>query len=491
MPMFGFDEQYAYYGTTPVDNRFILEYLPNATGDAVRVYLYGLVQCYAPDQTMTIEKMARELSLTEEDVLKAYRYWERKGLVRRVADHPPTYKYVNAQQAFNGDACLVDQEYAEFCASLQDLFGDRRIHGGELTRCYEWVEQMDLPADAVLYLIGHMIRLNGKSVAIKTIEKRAMQLADEGVSSLEDAKIILDFDLRVISGSRELLSKMGKRRHPTEAELKLYRTWVTDWQFTDADILAACAEMTSGDPSFKYLGGILGRLYNKRQGAENVAELIEQENAAVQPLKALLATLNDRNAAVNAGTLEEYRRMRELYPDAIILMAGRECAKRGANFSGVLSTLKNWKNNNLSTAEDVRAYMQRVDDLNDFLLMLYDVLGVSVKPNASDRRLAALWLEDYELDMTFVTQCAAFAIGKDKPIPYLAAMLDAFHQKGITSIEAARQEREAFQQRAAASVPARTGKIVGEQQYAQREYTHSEDAMDAMMKKWQEENGDA
>ncbi len=45
MPMFGFDEQYAYYGVTPVDNQFILEYLPNATGDAVRVYLYGLMQC--------------------------------------------------------------------------------------------------------------------------------------------------------------------------------------------------------------------------------------------------------------------------------------------------------------------------------------------------------------------------------------------------------------------------------------------------------------
>ena len=37
MSMFGFDEQYAYYGVTPVDNQFILEYLPNATGDAVRV----------------------------------------------------------------------------------------------------------------------------------------------------------------------------------------------------------------------------------------------------------------------------------------------------------------------------------------------------------------------------------------------------------------------------------------------------------------------
>ena len=41
MPMFAFDEQYAYHGVTPVDNQFILEYLPNATGDAVRAVEAG------------------------------------------------------------------------------------------------------------------------------------------------------------------------------------------------------------------------------------------------------------------------------------------------------------------------------------------------------------------------------------------------------------------------------------------------------------------
>ena len=74
MAMFGFDEQYAYYGVTPVDNQFILEYLPAATGDAVRVYLYGLMQCHHPEQTMTLPQMARELALSEEAVMSAYRY---------------------------------------------------------------------------------------------------------------------------------------------------------------------------------------------------------------------------------------------------------------------------------------------------------------------------------------------------------------------------------------------------------------------------------
>ena len=84
MPMFGFDERYPFFDVTPVDNQFILEYLPTATGDAVRVYLYGLMQCYHPEAAMTLEQMARELGMEPEAVQAAFRHWERKGLVRRV-----------------------------------------------------------------------------------------------------------------------------------------------------------------------------------------------------------------------------------------------------------------------------------------------------------------------------------------------------------------------------------------------------------------------
>ena len=42
MAMFSFDEQAALFDVTPLPNQFILNYLPEASGDAVRVYLFGL-----------------------------------------------------------------------------------------------------------------------------------------------------------------------------------------------------------------------------------------------------------------------------------------------------------------------------------------------------------------------------------------------------------------------------------------------------------------
>lgn len=495
MPMFGFDEQYAYYGVTPVDNQFILEYLPNATGDAVRVYLYGLMQCYHPQQAATIAQMARELSLTEEAILTAYRHWERKGLVRRVADNPPAFRYVSIRQlTMTGGAVPVDHEYEAFATAVYGLFGnDRRLHGAEMSRCYEWVEEMGIPAEVVVYLIREMIAQHGKTVAIKTIEKRAAMLAEEEVKTVEDAEVVLNRDKAVWDGSRAVIRRFGKRRAPSEDEQAMYRTWHVDWGFSQEDILAACAETVKGEPTFAYLGGILSRL-RAQQKTTGVEAVLREEKDAAAPLKALLKVMKLQNVTINEGTLAVYADMRALYPDNIILMAGKECAKRGADFEGVMTTLKNWKRNGLETAADVTRYMKQVDDANDFLLMLYEVMGVSVKPNAADRKLAKKWLAEYAFDMAFVTQCAAWAVGKEKPMAYLDAVLTRFREHGITSMDAAMKEREAHQQAQAkqpAQIPARGTKTVEQQQYTQREYTHTEDAMDAMMRKWQEENGDA
>ena len=506
MPMFGFDEQYPLFDVTPVDNQFILEYMPTATGDAVRVYLYGLMQCYHPEAAMSLEQMARELGLETDAVLAAYRHWERKGLVRRVSDHPPTYRYISVKQAcFMGGEVPVDEDYEAFASAVYTVFGnDRRLHGKEISQIYEWVEDLHLPQEAVLALLRHMVATNGKNVAIKTIEKRALQLLEEGVQSAGDAIAVLERDQQAVDGAKAVIRRMGKRRNPSEDELDLYRKWTLDWRFTREDVLAACVELTKGDPNFRYLDGILNRLHLKRTETgrmQGVAETIAEEKDAAAPLKALLTVLSLPATAVNAGTLRVYEEMRALYPDPIILMAGRECSRHGVTtLDDVMNTLQNWKRNSLHSAEEIRRYMQKIDEQNEFLAAVYELTGMrNSRPNAADRRLAGRWLDEWGFSVEFVIHCTTYAAGKERPMAYLDRMLEAFRGKGIFTPEAADRERESFQKAQAArpeenrpAAPAQRGpRTVEQQQYTQREYTHSDAAVDAMMQAWQEEKGNA
>lgn len=83
MAFCSFDDSAALFDATPVENMFITEYMLRAPGDFVKVYLYGLMLCYHRSERMSLASMARDLDVTQEDIERAYRYWEREGLVRR------------------------------------------------------------------------------------------------------------------------------------------------------------------------------------------------------------------------------------------------------------------------------------------------------------------------------------------------------------------------------------------------------------------------
>ena len=77
------------FDVTPLENLFIEEYMLRAPGDFVKVYIYGLRLCYHPVEDATVPAISRALGLEEKTVLDAFAYWERVGVLRRIADNPP------------------------------------------------------------------------------------------------------------------------------------------------------------------------------------------------------------------------------------------------------------------------------------------------------------------------------------------------------------------------------------------------------------------
>ena len=458
MAMFSFDEQAALFDVTPLPNQFILNYLPEASGDAVRVYLFGLVACYHHEAISDLQQMARELNMTEDDIRAAYRYWERKGLVQRVADNPPQYRYQNIYQVMmTGAQAQIDPAYEQFAEAIYGVFdNDRRLHGKDVSQCYEWVEQMHLPPDVVIAMMRHMVQKHGKNVSMKKAEQMAMRLADEKVHTVEEALV--------------------------------------DWQFTPDAILRAVDEtIKSSNPSFAYLDGILKRLHEQGnvRTEQDVSGDIEGSRKENEPIKQFLRALGNYSITINDTTKATYKSFQTMYPDPVILLAAQQCAKWGmTTLQDVMQTLMAWQNRSLRTLPEIDAYMRQIDEQNEFLIVLYQAMQLDekTKPNAADRALVKQWTEEWRFAQMFVLGCAPWAAGKKSPMAYLNKMLKVFREKGITTMEAAKAERERFEQQPSQSTApaARAPKVVGEQQYTQRTYTPTQDAMDAMMQEWEE-----
>jgi len=480
--LFEFEDRYALFDVTPVDNQFIQEYLPSARGEDVRVYLYGLMRCYHPEADMSLTQMARDLSLPEEEILRAYRYWERKGLVRRVSDNPVSYRYVSVRQRVlsSGEDFQLDPEYEAFADSLYGVFSHgRRLHGSEIRTCYEWVEDLSLPPEAVLMLLRHMESVEGPKFTIASAQKLALQMAQEHVSTVEEAEAFLSRDQAVYQGTRNVLRRLGIHVAPSEDQLALYRKWVQDWGFTPQAVEEACADTAKGTPSMGYLNGILEKLRERGQPGTaldggDVLRAREENDHLRKVLQAL------GGGSLSDETVAWYRRVRATYPEEMILLAARECSRRNGRLEDVEKMLDSWCKKGILSVAEAEKYVRGFNAQTEFLTELRNLWGLKSGLGTRGRDLLSKWENQLGFSREVILLCAESAAGTARPMSYLDKVLQTYAEKGIRTRAQVLAERQHAESTSSAPRP---GKTVIAQQYAQRNYSGPEESVEDVLRR--------
>ena len=174
-----FDEGAAIFDATPVDNMFITEYMLRAPGDYVKVYLYALMLCAHPSERMSNASMARDLDMTEEDVVRAFKYWARCGLARQTGDNPPAYALRSAKQvAMSRVQSPAEQLYhREFTEEVRRILGDRILTTSDYQTIFDWTDVLELPEEVVLMLLQTEMKQSGGRVSIQIANRHAEEWA--------------------------------------------------------------------------------------------------------------------------------------------------------------------------------------------------------------------------------------------------------------------------------------------------------------------------
>ncbi len=467
--MFGFDERYAMFDITPVENQFILDYLPDAKGDYVKVYLYGLMRCYHPEEDMSLARMSHELNMTEEDVAAAFRYWERRRLVRRISDNPPQWKYINIIQKNLVSDDDIDPEYQEFSNGIYEAFDKvRHLHGSEISACFEWHEGMKIPTEIIIMLLNHMVEIKGKNFNIKDAEKTAMKMYEEKIQTIDAAEDFFYRDGIAYKGVKKILKLLGKRYLPSEAQVGLYRKWTQEWGFTQETIEAAVEMTAKGDPSLGYLDGILNRIRCENNGGvETTPETIDLEKKRTEGLKEILFQIG--HGDVNPTNLELYEKMKMIYPQEVIIIAARECALSGKDISDVLKLLQSWKKKGFETKEDIDKYISEYHYQKNFIRDLRKMWGMDEKRAGTiDRKMLSKWENEYGFNFEMIKTAAIYAVEAKQPMVYLDKILEYYKENGITTPEQAKEDHE----RKRAHSLRKTEKILPAQDFTQRDYSN-------------------
>ncbi len=482
MPFCSFSDKYLTMGVTPVENLFIQTYLPQAPGDYVRVYLYGLMQCYYAVGETNLSGMAHQLDLPEETVMAAFQYWERQGLVERMQDNPPLFRYLNpVSSMMNGGGRLDEQiyKYQDLNNQLQKLIPDRPFRPADSEMVCQWVEDLGMPQDVVLIFVKHCIdtylnRRGGrkpqglKNFTLKNFDKEAVQWVSEGVMTAELARQRVERDQAHYRLAEKVLAQFNLRRAPTQDELNLSKKWMLQWNLTEEAVLAAMRETTkSRNPSFAYLDAILEGNREART-AEQMDEQLTGRDRVRTRLKEIYEAMHFKERIPSEADVEEYQRyLAGGFTEGAILRVARELGRLGQfDMERLDRSLTGFAGRGQFTEAEVEQYLDRQRALRDAAARVFSLCGNGDRKvtNADARQMEA-WLEQYPMPLIeYAAQCA---YGTQLPPKYMESTLKKWKQEGIADVEAAKA-RHPLPKRAegGAKAPA-----LSAQDYSQRSYT--------------------
>lgn len=343
---------------TPVDNLFISDYLPHASGRDVQIYLYGLMQCHFASTSET--SLADALGLPEESILAAYVYWQQQGLVRIVSENPLTVEYRLGELSQSAE--VVPAKYHGLVAALASLIAPRQFGMRELKHVYDWIEIYGLDEGAALELVSHCMDVKGRRVSINYMSAVAQTWSESGIRTRADAvRYVEDYALKK-HGASAILREWNKTRKPTRAEMALYDKWMNEWGFDHAAILTVLPRLTAvGTPSFTILDEQLDALF---QSQATRADAIRADDNAVKNERDFAKLLFARAGKVEPATKTQ-RAQIALYlndyamPRELLLLAADHA--RGANepFGLMKRLLNDWHAQGIDTIEKAQKALAR------------------------------------------------------------------------------------------------------------------------------------
>lgn len=441
MSFCSFAENAGMYDVTPIENMFLLEYLPVATGPQLRVYLYARMVCLHPELGDSLEEMAKALHMDVDAVCAAMDFWERHGLAMRMSDRPPTYAIIPMRSgaAVTNPLESAYYEFQELHGKLRALFPESELHAKQFVMVEDWIKVLRFDEAAVVRLVQAMVeRSRSKKLDPYRIFAKANENAIRWSQKYSGKAIPLDLvelelvnDDRVKKTTSAVMKQLGMdNRKASIDEIKLVDRWLNEWNFAHDEIIAACAETTkSRTPTLAYLNSVLE---SRRRG----------EDEMFGSLKVVLRELG-ANDTPTPAQIESYGRMLALGFEAeTIRLAAVQCSRRRSHrFEDLEWMVKQWADMSLLRRDAAEAYIQRMARMTEEIRGLLEKCGSNRNPVKSDVAYYERWQESFSAELiAYAAECAR---GMQIPMRYMDTLLSAWQKAGVTTVDDARAQHEA------------------------------------------------
>ncbi len=273
--------------SVPLPIEFITKYMTTANATYVKVYLYGLAQCYEAGVSPSNAEIAEALDILETDVSRAWRYWKRVGLIHsegkgcivydpmpadtakeapkpaaKEALPPPAESAPQPSMDELSKAMKINPKMKE-TVSMTERILKKPLARREVATLYNLMEWYNMSEEMVLALIEYCASIEKTSFAY--IEKVARRWNDEGINSITAATEEINRATKSAGMQSKCKRIFGIDRAFTQNEIKYISSWANELAMSEAMIKCAYERTVNntGKLSLPYMNTILKAWYEK------------------------------------------------------------------------------------------------------------------------------------------------------------------------------------------------------------------------------------
>ena len=271
-----------YLCDTPVENIFIDEYMADAPGEYVKVYIYAYMYSQL-NQVMNNDILAKRLNMHIEEVLTAWTYWEGVGIIRKYYPNPEDetrydVEFVNIKSALftGGDKSTQKKSKSGSVASalgddgLASLYKEIESITGILfdptlaLKIADLIDQMGIDPSIVSFGYRYC-KENKKPTDFNYVASIIKRWAQNNLSTVKDVKEFIEVSDNRFDEHRQIMKALGlSPAGITDAERDTFNIWLDEMGFSLKFILEACSKSAGMSHKFSYVRKVLESEYEKQ-----------------------------------------------------------------------------------------------------------------------------------------------------------------------------------------------------------------------------------
>ena len=450
---------------TLVDNLFVNEHLPHCDEKQIKIYIYGLYLCTAPQNDNSLESMCTALGVGEKELLAVYTEFEDAGLCRIVRRQPLEVRYLSLKRAMQPPKKYKAEKWQDFNRELQRLFPEHMLTPNEFNEYYSFLDSSKVEQDAMLMIVQYCIDLKGASVRYPYILAVAKNWAEDGVRTVADVESKLSQYEAQTEDMRAVLAALGRKGGAELEEKQMLLKWTRSWGYTLPAVLAAAKSLKSGK-TFKRLDARLDEFYRMSVFSP---EEIEEYIRNAERLRDLAVKIN-KNLGVYYESLDH---IIEVYTvpwtakgfsyDALITVA-HYCFISGIRtLEGMNGIVNTFFAQGLLTVEAIDDFIANQVRQDERIKAVVEATGRTRAVTAADRDHYRTWSAAWGFDDDIILYAAELAAGKPYPLSAISRILSDWKAAGVRTLAEARKR--------GAEAQTGDGKLNTSKNFDEREYT--------------------